>query len=275
MIRLMMRAAEVAMIFGIALLCTGACADDYYPVVEQYELDITFIPEEARIDGRAAIRFDRKADYRDTAVCYLHGEIWVDSIICANERIPIDQKRIPCDYNYSGIATEIRFPLHAAADSDCVTVFYQGPMHASTVASPSNYMRIEDDGVYLRSYGYSLWFPIFLSARQNDYTVDFAPVRIRTPADFRSVFVGEKTGEWFENGRRVSEWTAINISLISVQCVARRFQITSGNGIILHHLPDSLSVTMASRILDFTRKLIAQFGERYRKSIGSETYYIV
>ena len=53
-------------------------------------------------------------------------------------------------------------------------------------------MRInQNEGVLLRSYVYSLWFPIFLDEGEESYETLFKKVTVDLPVDFKSVVSGK------------------------------------------------------------------------------------
>jgi len=270
-----MRSMRLFFILFVLTFISSASAEDYYPDVDRYRLDVSFYPGDSRLEGFADVKFSDNTDFKNEAVFYLHGELWVDSIISAGKSIPLHQETTPYDYEYSEVARKVQFKLNDNIRNNGVTIFYQGPMHASIARSPSNYMRIDRDGVFLRSYGYSMWFPVFLPPYQNDRVLDFEEVVIRTPADFRSVFAGEKIDERFENGRRLTRWRAPQLSLFAAQCTARRYLTTSDGNIVLYHDADTLSVIMAERILSFTEQLLERYEKYYGIGINRQTYYIM
>ena len=112
-------------------------------------------------------------------------------------------------------------------------------------------MRIDGDGVLFRAYGYSLWFPIFLGDRETSYSVSFPKVTLRTPADFRAVFVGHRVRDYIEGEERVSEWSAEDVDLFDAQCSARRFDVTSRGSYHAYHLRNLASEQAGERMLGF------------------------
>lgn len=268
-------------LFLIAAFCLfsasiyGQAGAEYYPPVDEYRLDVRFLPESSSLTGIATVTFAEQSDYEQMATGFLHGELYVDSITVNGVPIQFKQGRTEYRYNYSRMATQFEFALSDLGAEHAVAIYYHGYMHESKAGSQSNYMRIDADGVYLRSYGYSLWFPVFLPERHSDMEVDFSNITIRTPADFYTVVVGEKTGERFEDGLRVTEWAAPEQSLFAVQCVSQRCLSTSEGAVALYHYADSASVENASRILAFANGLLERYARYYQPASDEVTYYIV
>jgi hypothetical protein len=136
-------------------------------------------------------------------------------------------------------------------------------------------MRIDRDAVLLRSYGYSLWFPVFLDARQNDYAVSFSKVTIRTPREFRSVFVGRKVRENDEGDRWMTEWEAENVDIFAAQCTAQRYAATEKDGFFIYHYEDDASQKTAESIRSIAEKLTSFFKKHYRSYAESAQVHIM
>lgn len=244
------------------------------PVVQDYKLNVTFSPDDAQMAGHALIALDPLKLPDSDLVFYLHGELRVDSIKVDSSSVAYEEKQVFYDHDYSLIADEVwinRLPQSTRR----LDVWYSGYFHASKARSPSDYMRIDSAGVFLRSYGYSPWFPIFLPPGADETRADFSSVTIRTPAKFSSVFVGTKTGERIEGDQRLTEWEASNIGLFAAQCTAQRFQVTSDGNYFLYHYADSQSVAAAKSILAFATGLNESYDRAYRHHPAAEQFYLL
>jgi hypothetical protein len=139
-------------------------------LVESYELDLSFRPDSAALRGRATVNFDSGSSPDDEISFYLHGELEVLDVQRGNgdgTSLPFEQEKVYYHSDYSLVATRVVVdPLKEALTR--LLIEYAGPFNPSRARSPSDYMRIAGDGVYLRSYGYSLWFPVFLEARADE-----------------------------------------------------------------------------------------------------------
>jgi len=244
------------------------------PLVRDYELDAEFFPSESRMTGRVVVHFDREGPVTTNAVFYLHGELRVDSIIAGSRSVSFEERSVFYDFDYSLIGNEVRLPgLNGPATQ--IDIFYSGFFHPSKARSPSDYMRIDTNGVFLRAYGYSLWFPVFLPPGADDVVTDFSRVTIRTPAEFNSVFVGTRTGEFTADGHRTTAWTAKGVSLFAAQCTAQRYEVTAEGDYFLYHYPDSLSVAMAKTIMALASTLNSEYGSCYRKGRPGGQFFLL
>ena len=74
--------SAVYLVLAIVFLAaaSAAVADDWYPRVETYELDVRFFPDEARMEGRSVIGFETATKPEPKTTFYLHGELHVDSL---------------------------------------------------------------------------------------------------------------------------------------------------------------------------------------------------
>jgi len=259
----------------IPFLFSSTLAADNPLIADRYILDVSFVPELARMEGRTTIHFACTGNLPKTTTCYLHGELAVDSAVIGGKKIPCDQKPVFYEYDYSLIATEAALQLEGALCDSTLTIFYSGYFHPSNARSPSDYMRIDHDGVFLRSYGYSLWFPVFVPSGSNDPIVTLSKVTVRTPSEFRSVFVGKLTGEYEKDGQRVTEWTAENIPLMDAQCTAQRYVIASDGNCFVYQYADSSSKAAGAQILRFTAAMNTLYTKRYRKGTTGTEFYVI
>ena len=62
------------------------------------------------------------------------------------------------------------------------------------------------EGVFLRSTGYSLWFPCFRESWKEDYCMNFKEVRVTLPKGFRCVVTGRLEDEKEEGKHYIAKW---------------------------------------------------------------------
>ncbi|HWO57391.1 MAG TPA: hypothetical protein VNN55_07485 [bacterium] len=256
------------------VLSMPVLADAQGPRVAAYTLDVAFAPAAATMRGEAVVRFNPSDSVGDSVRCYLHGELSVDSVLVDGVPTVPSERPVFYDFDYSLIAREITIPV-AGAMPQSLTIAYSGLFNRSQSRSPSDYMRIDEGGVFLRAYGYSLWFPVFLPARADDYDVDFDRVTVRLPRGFTGVFVGARTGARTVGDTVITEWTAPNTSLFAAQLTARPFQILRGGAFEILHLPDSASADAARSILAFAQLLCHRYAARYRAPDTAAVHYVV
>ena len=247
---------------GTMLPATSSAA-----TVESYVIDAAFVPAEGRMRAIADVRFVPGSVTGDTLVFFLHGELRVDSVVTAGSRIDASQNLVFHKDDYSLVGNRVEVATRQLGLSASLRIAYSGYFHPSVVSAISNYMRIDGDGVYLRSLGYSLWFPVFVKSWRDSHDASFPVVTLRTPADFSAVFAGNRVREYQEGGLRVSEWAADRMNLFDAQCTARRFDVLTEDGFHLYHVRDSSARQMAGRIMAFTRRLESLCRTNYRRGV--------
>lgn len=269
-----MRKFLISLLFASAI-ASPVFAADSYPKVETYELDVRFEPSQAWMEGVANVRFRADEFPLATVKFYLHGELHVDSLLAGGQKMDFTQRSVLYEYDYSLIATEVTVGLSGLRVGDVLTVTYRGYFNPSKARAGSDYMRIDGTGVYLRSYVYSLWFPVFMPPRRDEYPVDFPSVVISTPDDFTAVFLGARRSEGVEGGRRVSHWEARGVSIFDAQCSARRWRVLGDEDVQVCHLPDPDSRERGENILRFAREATAFYRDNYSPGTNAETTFIV
>lgn len=262
------------LIAGFFFLTNCMAASGKNHKVKDYILDASFYPETAYMTGYAGVQLDSLEGSTGGVEFYLHGELTVDSVRYLSRNLELRQEPVYYTYEYSLIANKVTVDL-SDAEAPFIEIFYSGHFNPQRARARSDYMCISNDGVFLRSYGYSLWFPIFQESRENGYLVDFSDVTLRTPSEFRSVFVGRKLADYIEDSQRVTEWTASQIELFHVQCSARRWEVLSDDKFHAYYLPDSMSEAQAHRIIKFANSLSSQYRECYRQDADAGEYHIM
>lgn len=247
-----------------SILLHTSLATAAIPRAKSYVLDVTFQPDAGALDGRADIRLVNPAAAPDTLDFYLHGELWFTSASCGGSELDGDQELVFYPMDYSSVARRIRLVVGGADLSAGLILKWKGPMNPSMARARSNYMRIDADGVFLRSYGYSLWFPLLLASGAESYPVDFESVTLRTPAAYVPVFTGIREHERVEGATRVSRWKSPATDLFAAQCVARPYREVVDGDVHLYHLEDPAATQNAERVLHFIRELRAFYNEHYR-----------
>lgn len=259
----------------VALAQCVFAADPRSPRVESYTLDVAFDPQRRSMTATALIRFNDPGFTGDSITCYLHGELTVDSMVIDGADSPFHQYKVFYDYDYSLIANAVTLPTHDGLPQT-IRINYSGVFNPSEARSPSDYMRIDPDGVFLRAYGYSLWFPIFLPAGRDDYTVDFVRVTTRLPQGLAGVFGGTRLSNHEVGDTVITVWTAAGMPLFDAQFTARPFEILGSEGEFeILHLTDSASAAAAQSILTFARELCAQYARVYRTPSRRDNQFIM
>ncbi len=263
----------------IALLLAGICVStaisNPYPKVQSYELNVAFHPETSSLEGYAAVVFEPSETLADSIIFALHGELAVDSVRAGGIILSHSQEKVFYPSDCSLIANRTAVSVPSTGISDALEVFYRGRFNLSQARSESDYMRIDPTGVYLRSYYYSLWFPIFLQAGQDGYSVDFTDVMLEVPEEFVAVFTGRQVSDTVVDGIRQSRWQAQDAYLYQAQCTARPFEHRTLGSVHVYCLPDSASIAGADSILAFVQNVTEEFAIRYSPQAEANEFHIM
>jgi len=243
-----------------------------------YRLRVRIEPAEVALSAELEMRFPGQAagpqDSADTLVFLLHGELRVDSVAIGGAAVPFTQARRFWDLDYALVANEVRVPLEGIDLSRGAYVRYFGPFSPSRARSRTDYMRIDSDGVYLRGYFYSPWFPV-PDEGMDPGPIDFESVEIETPAVLTAVFAGERLGERVEGERRISTWRALGLPPEHAQLTARPYHRVEGEGVTVYSLPDSASLSAADALLGAAQAWQDFFREHYGTPRGGGELHVL
>lgn len=240
--------------------------------VAAYELDVRFFPAESRMEGRAVVYIDPTELSSGTVTFYLHGELRAGRVLAAGRPLEISNERVFYAGDYSLVADAVRVDLRDADLEQGLTVEYSGFFHPSRARSPSDYMRIDTDGVFLRAFGYSPWFPLFLGWGEDSHGVSFLHVRLQTPAEFVPVFVGTRLACRTNGGVCVSEWEA-ECDLLAAQCTARRFRVLQEDGLFVYTAGEDAGT--ASAVSAFVTELDRGCAQHYGRRTARRQLHVM
>lgn len=250
--------------------------------VNEYTISAHFFPSDAQMWGypvseKAFMRGNAKVKFSEVNVgtpqFYLHGELKIDSITSGKTTLEYESERVFYEKDYSnvGLKTTISFP--AAIEERTVEVHYSGFMNPSRSRSLSDYMRInKDEGVFLRGYYYSPWFPVFQGPEQDDPEVEFRQITLRLPSGFKAVVTGELLSEKLEGDVYTAIWKPGMAKTSDIQCTARPYKIIHSDNIFVYYLDD---VQSGEKIIDYTQGLKYFFGTNLRSVHNTDPLYIL
>jgi hypothetical protein len=247
---------------GVALAGSGVEAEDA-PRVASYTIDVTYLEEVPGIEARAEVSFVSGAALPQTLVFFLHGELWVDEVRIDGEPAEVAQDLVFYTSDYSAVARRARIDVTGRKAPETLSIRYSGKLNPSVVQAPSNYMRVDATGVFLRSYHYSIWFPTFQDAGKDTYPVDF-DVTVHTPKDFVAVVTGKRLKERVVDGKRISRWRSPQDDPFNIQLTARPFELLREGGFHLYFLRDAESRATAEEILRYSARLEKFYQANYR-----------
>lgn len=235
--------------------------------VNSYEINAEFFPDDAQMysypvapeafmKANASIELSEITD--TVIVFYLHGELKIDSVLSTNNKIDYTYDKVLYNYNYSRVALKVMLKT-SDINEKSLNVFYSGFFNSSKAGALSNYMHINNNsGVYLRGYGYSLWFPVFIDAYQNSYKADFKKIAIKLPKEFKCIVGGELLEEKIKDNIYTAIWKPGFTDILDIQCTARKFQLNAKDNVYVYYLTNKSS---SDKVLEYViglRKLYSQ-----------------
>ncbi len=250
--------------------------------VESYSINIEFFPEDAQmwnypVSPNAFMRGNSKVKLSelntDESTFYMHGEFKIDSIISNNKVITSTSEKILYDNNYSLTALKTTIKSKDISPDKTVHIYYSGFMNASRARSLSDYMNInKEEGVFIRAYGYSLWFPLFLEPELDSYKADFKAITITLPEKFKAVVTGKLINETINNNKYISIWNPGIVDITNIQCAAREYKVISEDNVYVYYMTHQNN---ARKIIDYTVKLRNLFKQNLRDVNDVDSLYII
>ena len=249
--------------------------------VKEMHLSVEFFPQKAELYGysvsnkhfmtaEARILVDSTSFENEF---YLHSELRIDSILLNGGKIKYQTEKIPYRYNYNGLALKVKMQQSQHLKTSTLKICYSGFFHPSKVRSLSDYMRInKNSGVFLRGYGYSLWFPVFISPNEDAYTTNFKRISVTTPKKFACVLNGQHIKEKTTESKRITIWSPGKQNISNIQCVAAPFHQTTRNHIKFYHQTEDAN---KSQVIAFIDTLQAFYSNTYKNVSSSELIYLV
>lgn len=263
-----------ALLAGAGVLrLPSACAGG--PHAASYDLDVRIVPAESRLEGRARIRLRDAGSPADTVRFWLHGELRVSEVRAHGRELAVHQETEPYGWDYSLVGNHVSIGLPGGVVPAEIDVEWAGFLHPSDARSPSDYMRIDESGVFLRALGYSPWFPLLLEPDEDAHSVDFTRVCIEVPSELTAVFAGVASGRQDAGSTARYEWRADNLSLFDAQLTARPFRVREDGDVRVYALDSEESVASGRRIADFSRFLLGYYARHYAKDAVSAQIHIV
>lgn len=253
-----------------AALCGSAA---HAAAASGYDITLRYDPGSARIDSVATVTLKPQPS-ADELTFYLHDELTVKDVRLGNQPVRFRQETVGNEYSYDMKANLVHVDVRGKDLSQALRVVYEGRFSPSKARSPSDYMRGDQDGLYLRAYGYSMWFPTFEGPNQQPSRADYR-LKVTTPAAFRAVFVGQKLERTEKDSWASETWVGKDISGFDPQLTIRRFRETKIGPITTYYLTDSRSVAAADRVADLGNRLLAYYRTHYRAAAADRPIYVV
>jgi hypothetical protein len=250
--------------------------------VKSYEINAEFFPENASLYGysvspkafmrtNSVIEFEESID--SSVTFYLHSELRIDSILCNDKKLKYETDKVLYYYNYNRLALKVTIPATELTASKSLDVHYAGYFNPSKVRSISDYMRINDkEGVFLRGYGYSLWFPVFIDEGEDAYEADFKKVYVKLPTNFKCLIGGDLISENVKDSIYTAVWKPGVTDIWQIQCTGQHYDIITKDDVLVYHVDHEKE---SRQILEFALKLKRFFAEKYQNVNESYPLYIM
>ncbi len=261
---------------GLCVLCAAGLMGSaaWASEAQSYSIDLKYDPASGEVTAKTDVALKPEPGAK-TVTFYLHDELAIASVKIGGKPVPFDQTIVPYDYSYDTKASRVVVQTEGRDLSGGLAVAYKGRFSPSAARSPSDYMRGDRDGLYLRSYAYSLWFPVFAEANSTFPAVDFPSVRITAPADFHAVFIGEQIARVEKNGLATATWQAKSVGPYDAQLTLRRFAVKHSHGMTTYSLKDPASEAAADRILGYADRLFAYYRTHYRQTAAERPLHMI
>lgn len=219
--------------------------------------------------GEVSVLLNPDYTYGEMITFHVHSELRMDSVSQGGEELETEWGRGYFPYTSALITRQYSVRTSSIDLSKPIVFKYHGWFNYSRVRSNSDFMRIDETGVYLRGYYYSLWFPVVIQESGQPYPVDFKSVTLRVPKRLRPLFTGELLEERVEGDQRVSRWQSLQTGIQEAQAMAREWEITEGAGITIYHLKNSASKAAAEKCIERGRTILDFYEQWYRPARAS------
>ncbi len=241
---------------------------DFFP----QDASVYSYPVSPRSFMRGAMEINRTNTPPQKDVFYLHGELRVDSILSGGKKLDYESKKVLYRYDYSRVAVKTQVQ-ETYNEDQALQIYYSGFFNPSGARSLSDYMRIDQqEGVFLRSYGYSLWFPVFLEPEDEPYKANFKNININLPAGFKAVVSGKLLEEGEKEGRYQAAWRPGYSNIRNIQCTARPWKILVDKGVHIYYLDRQ---SAAQQILTYVQELKTLFRNHLRQVKNTHSLYVM
>jgi aminopeptidase N len=180
------------------------------------------------------------------------------------------------DLAYTGdiVAHTIEFPDPIKpGETRTLTAAYDGRFSPSDARGPSDYMRIDEQGVYLRGTGYSIWFPV-QEAWDWNAAATFEVV-LDVPSAWRPLAFGDLISEEVRGDRNVSHWsTGSPWPLLFCHLAATEWDVIEGTTLRVYHRRTEESRDAAIEYADVGERLLQFYHTNYGDRVETGHFFL-
>jgi hypothetical protein len=247
------------------------------PEVLSYDLRVSVWSEGIpfRVDGTLDIRNPYSTPLQRLTL-YLHPELRLTSASSEDGcPIEIDTQTISHDWSYTKSLSAHSLVLAEPIEARGTRSFhlaYEGAFSPCGLRSPSDFMRIDDEGAYLRGLGYSLWFPV--SSCDEVCEASVFRIQLDVPLAWRGVAFGNLKQMETSGGRSLSTWeTSSPFKHLQAQLFASPFTIFEGTHLSVFAKEESREGAL--KLTAFGDRLLDSFASSYGALDGIPHSYLV
>ncbi len=250
-----------------------------FPLIDimSYDMDVRIRQGVDPFQVDAILQIANRSD-RPTreAVLYLHPELAVTSVQdAAGAEIEYISEARENDWSYHQSLSLHRLALPDTlppGGEQVLRISYTGGFSPSTRRSPSDFMRIDAEGAFLRGLGYSLWFPV-TDPKAIDSTALFH-IRATTSATWIAIAFGRLVEISKKDSRHVSTWrTPSPFKLIQAQLFAGPYSTLSTERVSVFSIHEGMK--RVRRVSSLCDALLDFYHARYGAPENPTHHYIV
>jgi hypothetical protein len=250
-------------------------------VTESYDLKIRLLTDEFPFEGRAFLILKNMSDDTlTTLTLYLHPELNIESIKNSQrDELKFTTEFVLYDFNYTRTATAVNVALSQglkSGESHTFEVDYMGWMNPSCVRSRSDgYFHVNLESVFLRSYAYSLWFPVVHTGWEGLNATARFHLELDIPDTWRPLAFGTLLSEVVEKGRNYSIWEISRpIKIIFPSIWAEPWKVSGTEKFRVYHHGSPESQKAAEIYTEIGTSLRQYFHDHYGVDLPPETFFL-
>lgn len=266
----------------IVVLTFSLCPIAISQSVSELKISLEFFPDDAQMygfrvssesffRGNSRVVFSEVND--DTLTFYLHGELKIDSIISRGKTLDYGSQKIFYPNDYSNVGLKTKVPTSQLEGGKELSIYYSGFFSSSRARSLSDYMRIsERDGIFLRGYYYSLWFPVFLKPEQEEYPINITELKIKAPKNITAISVGERLDVNIKGDQEEVVWSPGRVLPSDLQITGRPYKKFKSQNVFVYYVGES---DKGRKIASFVESLNNVFKSYFLDAQTSDTLFIL
>ena len=191
-----MRRLGLGLTLGFAMILINVACVASEVLLDNYSIKVSASPTKEAMIAFAEFDVMTGAEAGLDSLCFfLHDELEVNNVCdTAGNKFKFSQSRVSYTFSYSLAANKICVRLTerlAKGDTLRLTVLYTGKFTQSATRSAADFMRLNNDGLFLRGPGCSLWFPTTAATLEDINATAGFDVEVQVPPAWKVLSEGE------------------------------------------------------------------------------------